>query len=98
MLSLGLNACNPWSSFGLLHMYGMSWLASFVILTVTLGKNQSSNRFLNEGFLDDDDDDDDGTRNIDKRRTRKIMLLHLEEVVMAAKLAIINDGPEMGSY
>jgi hypothetical protein len=77
-------------------MYGMSWLASFVILTVTLGKNQSSNRFLNEGFLDDDDDD--GTRNIDKRRTRKIMLLHLEGVVMAAKLAIINDGPEMGSY
>jgi hypothetical protein len=77
-------------------MYGMSWLASFVILTVTLGKNQSSNRFLNEGFLDEDDDD--GTRNIDKRRTRKIMLLHLEGVVMAAKLAIINDGPEMGSY
>jgi hypothetical protein len=76
-------------------MYGMSWLASFVILTVTLGKNQSSNRFLNEGFIDDDDD---GTRNIDKRRTRKIMLLHLEGVVMAAKLAIINDGPEMGSY
>jgi hypothetical protein len=72
-------------------MYGMSWLASFVILTVTLGKNQSSNRFLNEGFLDDDDEeDDDGTRNIDKRRTRKIMLLHLEGVVMAAKLAIYN--------
>jgi hypothetical protein len=43
-----------------------------------------------DGDDDDDDDDDDGTRNIDKRRTRKIMLLHLEGVVMAAKLAIIN--------